>query len=141
MVEQGLTLYIQQKLAGSPPVTPPPGGFSSPLPENMLSPIIPQAWAYRTITDKPEYVLAGQTSARTWTVQIDCHGVTPADRTLLAYAIRKALRPPFPEVFTDTDATQLNNLYETEASGADFFVEADRSYGRALEFVVEYLQS
>lgn len=140
MIELGLVMYIQQKLAGSPPVTPPPGGFAmGELPKDQITPANPRAWAYRSIISRPDYVLNGQTGWTEWDVQIDCHGATAADAIALARAIETALRPPLPHTLPDPDSTVLFGLFRLDPM-PEFFSDADRSYVRSLEYTVQYQQ-
>lgn len=139
MIEQGLVMYIQQRLAGSPPVTPPPGGFMAQLPKDQISAATPQAWAYRSIISRPDYVLNGQTGWTEWEVQIDCHGYAAKDAVSLARAIERALRPPFPATLPDPDSTVLFGLFRLNPM-VDGFSDADRSYVRSLEYTVQYQQ-
>lgn len=142
-IEQGLTQYIQLQLAGSPPVTPPPGGFAEILPKDLISTTTRSAWKYWSILRKPTYTLEGQSSWTEWFVQIDCHGYAAADAQTLAYAIEaifNALTRVAAFPLTLPDGTVVNSIEELDRP-PEGFNDADRSFVTPLEYLISFEQT
>lgn len=139
-VERGLVMFIQAGLAGSPPVTPPPGGFFVSLPKDQISVANPKAWAYRGISAMADYTLEGRKGRTDWNVQIDCHGYTAKDAIGLAKAIDLLFAQGFRGNFPDPDSTYIFNVH-LMAKGPDGFSDADRSYVRSIEYQITYQQT
>lgn len=137
MIEQGLVMLIQSGL-GSPPLAA--GGFLATLPKDQISPSNRMAWAYRSISSEPEYVLNGQTGWTEWHVQIDCHGYAGADAIALARAIDGVLRGGFRGHLADPDATYVFGIFRLPPF-VDGYNDTNRSYVRSLEYVIQYQQS
>lgn len=134
MIEQGLVKLVQAGLLPAVPAC----SFAE-LPKDQVSATNPQAWTYRFLLDAPSYVLAGQTSYRIATVQIDCHGYTAADAINLARSIDGVLRPGFRGLLADADATRVESIVRLPAC-VDGFSDANRSWVRSLEYEVSYYQ-
>lgn len=139
MVEEGLVRMIQAGVAGSPPSLTVPGGFFAELPKDTISAAAPMAWSYRSILSEPEFVLGSQTSWVDWTVQIDCHGFTAKDAIRLARAVDGVLRGGFEGTLSDADHTKVRGIFR-QAPQVDGYNDANRTYVRSLEYLVQYLQ-
>jgi len=140
VLEQGLVLLIQTALAGSPPVATVPGGFYAQLPKDQIDATKTMAWTYRFIHSEPSYFIGGQDPFTAATVQIDCHGYTQANAITLALAIDKILRGVFRGTLADPDATVVDSIFR-EPTFLDGFSDANRSYVRSLEYLINYIQS
>lgn len=136
MIEQGLVLLIQSGL-GSPPMAP--GGFAAQLPKDQISASAPMAWTYESIDSLPEYLLSGQSDWTEWRVRINCHGNVMADAINLARAIDRTLRGLSVGPLPDPDHTFVHGLYR-ESSFIDGFSDANRSFVRSFEYVIQYSQ-
>ena len=149
MIEQGLVQFIQDGL-GTLGLTP-PGGFYVILPKDLIGdPTIPdapagtsaQAWCFHAIHASPHITIAGQSSWTELLLQIDCHGLTSEDAVSLARGIQSVLRGGLNGFsLPDPDATWVYVLTESEASGVDGYSDANRSYVRSLEYLVQYSQN
>ena len=137
MIEQGLVLLIQAGL-GNPPMAP--GGFAVELPKDQISATAPMAWTYRCIVADPTYHLGGQDGFTGLELQIDCHGYTMANAIALARAIDAVLRGVYSGTLSDPDATVVQGIFRM-GPFLDGFSDANRSYVRTLEYLVNYNQT
>lgn len=132
-------MLIQAGLAGSQPSLSVPGGFFAELPKDQISAAAPMAWSYRFILSEPTYRLEGQDGFTSATVQIDCHGSAAKDAIALARAIDGVLRGGFHGALPDSDATFVDSIFR-EPTFVDGFSDANRSFVRSLEYVINYNQ-
>lgn len=139
MVEQGIVTLVQAAITASPVSLTVPGGFFAELPKDQVSPASPMAWTYKTIMSTPEYILQGPTGWTDWHVQIDCHGNAASDSITLARAIDNVLHGSFHGALPDPDATYVFGMYNSGPS-VDGFSDANRTYVRSLEYVIQYQQ-
>ena len=137
MVEQGLVMLIQSGL-GTPPIAP--GGWAVELPKDQVSPAAPMAWTYRSIDSDPTYLLNGQDGFTGWYVQIDCHGYTMANAITLARAIDGVLRGGYAGTLPDPDHTVVVGIFR-QNHFLDGFSDANRTYVRTLEYLIQYNQT
>ncbi len=138
-VERGLVEFINQGLAGSPPVAIPPGGFMVMVPKDLVSASVPQAWSYRTVSSNPDYNLFEQTGWTEWKVQIDCHGQAGKDAIDLARRIERVMRGAFRGNFPDPDSTYVFGIF-AESRGVDGYSDINRTFVRSLEYSIVYQQ-
>lgn len=136
MIEQGLVMLIQAGL-GTPPLAP--GGWAVQLPKDLISPATPKAWTYRCIVSEPSYHLTGESGFTALEVQIDCHGLTMPDAIALARAIDGVLRGGYAGTLPDPDATVVQGIFR-QGPYVDGFSDANRSYVRTLEYLINYNQ-
>lgn len=134
MIEAGLVLLIQGGIGGIAP-----GGFAVQLAKDQISAAAPMAWTYRSITSEPTYVLEGQDALTGWEVQIDSHGYTMANAITLARAIDGVLRGGFQGTLSDPDHTVVLGIFRRDPF-IDGFSDANRSYVRTAEYLVQYYQ-
>ena len=139
MVEQGLLKFIANGLAGSPPVTPPPGFLTHIEKDQISGSGSTQAYCIKTIGIDPDYVLTGQTGWTEWKVQIDACGATAKDSVDLARAIDNVLRGAFHGVLPDSDSTYVFGIFRIDG-GADGYSDVNRTYVRSLEYRIVYQQ-
>lgn len=130
-------MYLQAGFAAlSPPVVA-PGLFAfGQLPKDQISALSPMALAYRSITSDPDYNLQGPGVCE-WHVQIDCHGYDTPDPINLSKAVKHILDKGFSGTFSDPDATRVAGIYRMPGQ-VDGFSDANRSYVRSLEYVIQY---
>jgi len=139
-IELGLKLLIEQRLAALATPIIVPGGFMVQLqPQDLITPTVRQAWAYRSIVATPDYHLGGETGWTEWDVQLDCHGYSAQDAINLARAIETVLRPGFKGNLPDPAATYVFGLFRLPP-WVDGYSDANRSYVRSLEYTVQYNQ-
>lgn len=140
MIQQGLLMYINAGLAALTPSIVLPGGFPDILqPTDLISPAVPQAWAFRDIVAPIDYNLQGPGWIE-WQVEIACHGVTALLRDQLSRAIEAILDPGFSGKFPDPDQTLVAGIYRLPFSGLSGFSDANHSYVRSLEYAVLFQQ-
>jgi hypothetical protein len=135
VIEAGLVLLVKAAAPGIP------GGYDTILPKDQISAANPKAWTYRSIHSTPEYIFQGQTGWVDWTVQIDCHGLTAADKLTVARAIDGALRGGFQGSLSDPDSTYVFGIFGLNTpKGVDGFSDENRSFVCSLEYLVMYQQ-
>ena len=137
MIEAGLVALVQQGITSALPGVP--GGFAVQLPKDQISSASAMAWTYRCIVAEPTYTLQGQDPFTGLELQIDCHGYAMADAIALARAIDGVLRGGYSGVLPDADHTVVQGIFRM-APFTDGFSDANRSYVRTLEYLVNYDQ-
>lgn len=128
-------MFIEQGFAAlSPPVVA-PGVYFAQLEKDLISPTVPMAIAYRSVSEDLNYNLSGP-GIYEWHVQIDCHGYARADAVNLSRAVKSILDKGFRGTFPDVDSTRVAGIFRI--GQVDGFSDANRSYVRSLEYVVQY---
>ena len=144
-IEDGLLLLIQQGLAAqTPPVVATGAGVE--LPKDVLSPTAPLGYTVRSIVSEPTYFLSGQDGFTGLEVQIDCHGLGRdfggpgfQGAVTLARAIDAILRGGYAGTLPDADGTVVEGIFR-RPHFVDGFSDANRSYVRTMEYLINYHQ-
>ena len=116
-----------------------PGGFTSMLPKDLLSPTVPMAWTYRTLSSEPNYFLTGQDGYTELIWQIDCHGLRASDARSLAMAIDATLRGGFAGTLSDADRTVVQGIFRL-GPALDGYDPINRTFVKTLEYQIICVQ-